>query len=204
MKYKPIEIGDKYGRWIVIKPIKFGRQAKWLCRCECGTEKIVPAQNLKTGKSKSCGCFNREAASVRLHNIAFKHGSTPKKLYSIWQNMKLRCTKADTSGRYYARGITVCDEWKQSYLNFKKWALENGYKENLTIERIDFNGNYEPSNCRWATMREQSNNRCTNHFVEYKGEKHTMADWSRILNVSYSKLKRAVYKNLSLETFAEV
>ena len=204
MKYKPIEVGDKYGRWTVLKPIKLGRQAKWLCKCECGTEKIVPAQNLKTGKSKSCGCLNRELASIRLHNIAFKHGSFPQKLYVAWQNMKLRCTSLDKSGRYYKRGIFVCDEWKNSFLAFREWALKNGYQENLTIDRIDVNGNYEPSNCRWITMKEQSNNRSTNHFVEFNGETHTIAEWSNILNVSYGKVKYRVHKQRSLSDLIEV
>jgi hypothetical protein len=103
--------------------------------------------------------------------------------------MKARCYKP-TSARYYthgARGIKVCDEWL-SFEGFIKWALSNGYQENLTIDRINNDGNYEPSNCRWATPKEQANNRRTNHLLTYKGETHTTKEWSEITGINYCTL----------------
>jgi hypothetical protein len=114
----------------------------------------------------------------------WKH-STGTKLYYIWRNMIRRCSnpKDDSWGRYGGRGITVCDEWN-SYDRFADWSIQNGYKAGLSIERNDFNGNYEPENCRWITMYEQHSNECRNVFVEHNGERKTIAQWCRDLNFS--------------------
>ena len=112
------------------------------------------------------------------------------KLYCSWKHMKERCY--NSSCRDYChwggRGITVCDAWKSDFLAFKEWALANGYEEGLTIDRIDNDGNYEPSNCRWATKKEQSNNRRCLHYLTYKGETKTISEWSRITGIKITTL----------------
>lgn len=131
--------GKVFGRLMVLKKEENkGNKRMWLCKCECGNTKIVPAVNLLGGKTFSCGCFQREQAS-KAHKI---HGEAKgERLYSIWKNMKSRCychNKPDYH-RYGGRGIEVCKEWKEDYSAFRKWALANGYDENLSIDRIDFN-----------------------------------------------------------------
>lgn len=129
----------------------------WNCKCKCGKETIVYSDKLKTGHTKSCGCLKRQKTIER----NYRHGLYGTRLYSIWHDMNTRCYYEKTKCyKYYGgRGITICDEWKNNFVNFYNWAINNGYKDNLSIDRIDVNGNYEPSNCRWATMQEQQLNK---------------------------------------------
>lgn len=115
------------------------------------------------------------------------HGMTGTRLFNIWQSMKQRCydVKHDHYKEYGGRGIKVCDEWLSDFMAFYEWAMANGYKERLTIERKDVNGNYEPSNCCWATIKEQANNKRNNRIVEYKGKKYTIAELSEKYNINY-------------------
>lgn len=188
--------GQRFGRWTVIdrasgRFTKSGRPiVTWRCKCECGMERDVDALSLRSGKSVSCGCYraenSRAMTTERNRRNARYEGPFDKRLYQIWYSMNLKCY--DETHKSYScyggRGISVCEEWRKDYLPFREWALSNGYKDNLTIDRIDVNGNYEPSNCRWATIRQQANNRRTNHVIEANGEKHTLKEWSEILSVS--------------------
>lgn len=160
--------------------------AFWNCKCDCGNLTTVSGSDLRRGEIKSCGCLRIDAISKDPDQ---KHTGT--RLYAIWQGMKRRTT-TKTNPRYAdygGRGITVCPEWRDSFEKFRDWALTNGYQDDLTLDRIDNDGNYEPSNCHWATYLEQGNNTRRNHRIEFDGETHTMAEW-------------AVLKGIKLQTLA--
>lgn len=157
----------------------------WLCLCDCGNETIAKATQLVKGSKKSCGC--RKSISTIKRN--FVHGHTHTRLYRIWSLMKDRCNNINTHAyvNYGGRGITVCDEWL-SFEPFYEWAMNNGYTQDLSIDRINNNGNYEPSNCRWATVLEQATNKRTNRIISFNGVSRTMSEWARSLGLDYKKL----------------
>ena len=152
--------GQKFGRLTVVERAENTPQgkARWLCKCECGGTTVATKSDLDLGKVKSCGCLRKET-TAELGRIA-SHNGTGTRLYRIWSSMKQRCKYEHHKCffRYGGRGITVCNTWEENFAAFRDWALENGYADNLTLDRIDVNGNYEPSNCRWVTMKTQQNN----------------------------------------------
>ena len=150
--------GQKYGKLTVLglsnTKTKTGH-LRWQCQCECGSVCIIAGSDLSTGRTKSCGCIRKNATRER----AMKHGkSRHYRLYQTWQNMKKRClnSKNPEYRNYGGRGITICSEWVGSFETFEAWALKNGYKNNLTIDRINVDGNYCPDNCQWLTRSENS------------------------------------------------
>mgnify|MGYP000409137109 CR=1 FL=1 len=208
--------GERFGRLVAISPVKAGEGVKWLCKCDCGGETITTASKLRSGHTKSCGCFQREQTSLATSkdytgmkfgrltvqkrisgrstkyqcicdcgNIVIvlgsnlvsgatkscgcfrselvtkadtKHGGCKTRLYSIWRNMLDRCNnpKNKEYHRYGGRGIIVCAEWETDFSSFREWALSSGYQDNLTIDRIDNDLGYAPSNCQWLTRAENS------------------------------------------------
>lgn len=171
----------------------------WLCDCECGGTAITDTSALKQGKAKSCGCLHKQ----RLIDRNTTHGKSKTRLYKIYSHMIERCYNPKCKGYkdYGNRGIKVCDEW-QEFTNFYRWALENGYKENLTIDRINVNGNYEPSNCRWATMLTQSNNKRNTIKITFDNEVHTLSEWSRLLDLEYIRAYK-MYKKGEFEDYLQ-
>lgn len=152
----------RFGKLLVLERCgsdNFSR-ALWLCKCDCGNTKIVRGNHLIQGGTTSCGCVVKEMNKAR---TVYKGKKNPhhKRLHSIWRSMKLRCYyEKHNSYKYYGgRGISICEEWRNNFNVFCDWALGNGYADDLTIDRIDVNGNYEPSNCRWATWAEQGKNK---------------------------------------------
>lgn len=180
--------GQKFGRLTAIKfaGINKAKQTLWECRCDCGNTIIAHKQNLKNGHTKSCGCYNIDVASERTKT----HGETKLRIYTIWHDMLLRCysKKHLSYDLYGGRGITVCKEWKDSYEAFRDWAYNNGYAENLSIDRKDVNGNYCPENCRWANNITQANNTRRNRMITINGETDTLANWCRKYNAPYGRV----------------
>ena len=169
----------------------------WLCRCVCGNMVEQRGRSLTSGHTKSCGCWHRERSSVFAKEYLRTHGLRSHRLYTTWEHMKQRCYNKNNKDykNYGARGIIVCDEWLDDFMIFYNWAISNGYDDELTIDRIDVNGDYEPSNCRWATQEEQNNNKRSHHKLTYNGETLTLAQWAKRINISYDTLERRINKH---------
>lgn len=190
--------GKKFGRLTALnlcEKFSDGKTA-WLCKCSCGNYKRVRATHLMAGMVQSCGCLRKEGPHTT-------HGhSKNSRIYRIWSNMKSRCYNPNASeySRYGGRGIRICDEWRNDFQVFYDWAMSQGYANNLSIDRKDTNGNYEPGNCQWATSRQQANNTSGNFQVLFDNKIITVAEVARKLNVSpfalYKKIKR---RNISKE-----
>lgn len=193
-------VGMKFGRLTVMdreSPKSKKTKGLWICKCECGNVIKVNTSALKSGNTTSCGCKRKET----LRQLRTKHGESDTRLYKVWLDMKRRCYNAkDVDYKNYGgRGITVCDEWKDSFVNFSQWAYENGYdkdapKGQCTIDRIDVNGCYEPENCRWVNIHIQSNNKRNNRILTYNGESHTLSEWCEIVNIPYNCLQLRLNK----------
>lgn len=187
-------INKKFGKWLVLQRTEerdSHGSIKYLCKCECGKEKLVDGYSLRSGISKYCiDCKNQKRYGKKKN----------KRINIIYNGMKARCYNSNTPEykNYGGRGIKICDEWLDNYWNFENWAINNGYKNNLSIDRINNDENYEPNNCRWATRIQQQNNTRNNKFVIYKGERKTIAEWSRIIGVSSTCLSYRL-KNWDIE-----
>lgn len=160
------------------------------CYCECGNTGEYRLSDLKSGNTRSCGCLFKETRQYA-HRT---HGKGNTRLYSIWTNMKTRCHNANTPTyeNYGNRGISINDEWDEDFQSFYDWAIENGYRENLTIERLDCNGHYEPSNCTWIKASEQSKNRRNNIMISVNGESSTLRDWCVRFGLKYKNIHQYI------------
>lgn len=189
---------EKFERLTPIEPIEIDKfhRAIWKCKCKCGNECAVAYSSLKNGDTQSCGCLHDEVFNKnRMHHV--KHNQSNSRLFNIWVNMRQRCTneKNQKYHRYGGRGITVCNEWLHDFQAFYDWSMSHGYADDLTIDRIDNDGNYEPSNCRWITAKEQANNVSYNLIFEMNGKKQTLKQWSEDVGINYGTLYSRIYRN---------
>lgn len=184
--------GKVFGRLHVLRRAENDRygNARWECMCDCGKEVIVLGRSLRSGNTRSCGCLSVEKAKIP-KNI--RHGGTGTRLYTIWKGIHNRCRDINNK-TYGGRGISVCDEW-DSYEVFREWAYKTGYRDELSIDRIDVNGNYSPENCKWSDVVQQANNKRNN--VKYNGK--TAAVLARENGLKYYTLRQRLLKGWSLE-----
>lgn len=189
--------GKVYGRLHILGVDDNGkRKTYYICQCECGNIKSIRADALTSGATCSCGCRKTEQDKINLTK-AHKHKMSGSRLYQIWQGMKDRCYDK-TNSRYKdygGRGIFVCDEWKKDFESFYKWSIENGYNDNLSIDRKNNNKEYAPYNCRWANEKEQSNNRRSNINITIGNETKTLMQWCEVFKMPY----KTVYARIKRE-----
>ena len=192
-------VGQKFGSLTIMKVWrdKEKKETMCLCLCDCGNEKTTYFSKVKNGLIKSCGCQKGNRT----------HGLHDCRLYRIWQAMKSRCFNPNTPNyKYYGgKGVVVCEQWVNDFQSFYDWAMEHGYSEELTIDRMNVEGNYEPTNCRWVTMKEQCNkNNSRIYEIELHGEKYSLRDFTDIIGESYSKLQTKLYRGkVSVEDIEE-
>lgn len=180
--------GLRFGRLVVLEHVGFASNsvALWRCKCDCGNETIVRQCNLNSGKTRSCGCLcidkTREANTT--------HGKSHTRIFNTWSKMKERCynSKRPAYKNYGGKGVVMCDEWRNSFQNFYDWAMRNGYQDDLTIDRINSNGNYEPLNCRWITLSENVRLRNADSFIVINGLSLTIHDWAIRINIDPATL----------------
>lgn len=202
---KPIKdiSGQQFGRLTAIKFLRIEKhKAIWLCQCECGGSIEVIGKDLTSGHTKSCGCLRKEKA----HKVNKTHGKTNTRLYGVWCYMKRRCYNKNCKDykNYGARGIKVCDEWKDDFMSFYNWSMSHGYSDTLTIDRVDVNENYEPSNCQWATIKQQNRNTRKNKYYTIDGETHCLSEWCEILNLNYKCVQDRLRRNWSIKESLEL
>lgn len=184
MKRKEL-LNQTFGSWLVVGYNK--SRGKWELKCECGNTGLAKTYQLTSGKSTRCTkCRNKVVGEKNS-----THRLTRTKLYGVWNGMKQRCGNPNTEKYriYGARGICVCDEWKNDFMAFYNWAMDNGYSEELSIDRINVNGNYEPKNCRWISLKAQANNTRTNHKVTFNNETHTLTEWAEITGIKQPTIR---------------
>lgn len=188
--------GQVFGRLRVIEFVGTNkhRLATWLCRCECGAFLVTTSTSLRSGRTSSCGCFKRD----KLSEIHKKHGLSNHRLKRIWSAMKQRCgnTKCDSWIHYGGRGISVCPEWINDFSAFANWALNNGYEDNLSIDRIDNDDDYRPDNCRWATRKDQSGNTSKTYRLP---DGRMIRDAAKEIGMNTTTLRNRIWRGWPIE-----
>ena len=192
--------GQRFGRLVAVEYL--GASA-WRCKCDCGNEVIASCRALKGGGTKSCGCYK---SSIQTKHGGAKKDGTKERLYNVWQSMKQRCSNPNSASyiNYGGRGISVCQEWQNSYSLFREWALQNGYNPYgprgvCTLDRIDVNGNYEPSNCRFVDSETQSRNTRRSLIFKVDGESLSLKQISIKYNIPYRRLYWHIHRGKSIE-----
>lgn len=198
-----VKVGDTFNNWTVLEILSKTKNyhKMFRCKCSCGTIKDVDAFNVIKGKSQSCGCIAIEKTKQR----STKHGMTNTPLHNVWCGIRERCYNPNCQAYkdYGGRGIIMCQEWKDDFMTFYTWAINNGYNQTLSIDRIDVNGNYEPSNCRWADRKTQANNRRSNISITLYGKTQNLKEWCEEYNLDYDMIRarwqKPNWKNKSVE-----
>lgn len=179
--------GEKYGKLTALFPTDKRTKSGgviWTFKCDCGKIKDIPANSVRMGLVKSCGC------------LAAPHRGTGTRLFTIWVDMRQRCNNSNIPNfnDYGGRGISVCSEWDKSFIAFRNWAKQNGYSKNLSIDRINVNGNYEPSNCRWATSFQQAMNTRKTRIITIGRESKPLKYWCQAYKIPEETIYRRVRK----------
>lgn len=182
-------IGKRFGSLVVKTESRTGGRSYCECVCDCGNTKTVRRNHLLSGATRSCGCYLKENTRV----MSRTHGMSRTRIYRIWKGMKNRCCNENIPqySDWGGRGITVCDEWKHDFKSFYEWAVNNGYDEKLSIDRIDNNEGYCPENCRWVTEKEQALNRRSNVYITHNGVTKHISEWDVDIGVKKSGRVRA-------------
>lgn len=194
--------GQRFGRLTVVERDEENHK-RWICKCDCGNMTKSDSYMLRHGQIVSCGCYHRELCGDQ-HRT---HGMTKSRLYHTLNKMKERCyhPENDNYKWYGGKGITICQEWLNDPQTFIAWALSHGYADNLTIDRIDSSKNYEPSNCRWITIKEQQRNRCNTVYVEYEGKRMPLVEASELSGIKRCTLAMRLKNGLTGdELFKEI
>lgn len=187
--------GEKFYKLTVINRAESKRQKSgklvtyWNCKCDCGNLTQVRGCDLRNGHIKSCGCLQK------------KHGLAKTRIYVAWHHMIQRCYYSNCKAyeNYGARGISICDDWKNDFMNFYNWSMNNGYQDNLSIDRINVNGNYEPNNCRWADDFTQRRNKRNNKYFCINGDMKTITDWAKQYGIKSNVVRERIKKGWSIE-----
>ena len=181
-------IGQQFGRLTVVENVTDAGRTRLLCKCSCGKSKIVRLDHLRSGRVVSCGCYQSDIRGKSTRT----HGQSKTRLYRIWKNMRTRCRNEHIPGYelWGGRGISVCEEWN-TFQSFYEWALSNGYRDDLSLDRIDNDGNYEPQNCKWSTKTQQARNRRSNAMITYDGVTKHISDWDNDIGAAKSGRVRA-------------
>lgn len=209
-------VGRRFNRLVVdemLPKYKMSANGRWLtycsCTCDCGKQNvIVNASKLKSMHTQSCGCLRKERVAAACKKRCITHGLSDTKAYGVWLSIKDRCYRPTSKAyEYYGgRGISMCEDWENSFQSFYDWLVANGYSEidgernnSKTIDRIDVNGNYEPDNCRLVPMTVQANNKRDNRYETYNGETHTISDWARIRGIPYKTFCTRLYRGWTFD-----
>lgn len=192
--------GQKFGRLTVIKRgenTNLGL-ARWVCKCDCGNEALVPGSSLRNGHTTSCGCYKQEVVKT----CSITHGMRHTRIYGIWTDIKSRCYNPNTNRHnvYFDRNIEMCEEWNSDFQCFYDWSMANGYTDELTIDRIDNDKGYSPDNCRWITNKENARNKRNNRYITYKGKTQCLSAWCEELGLNYKRVHaKIVYQGFDIE-----
>lgn len=188
--------GTRYDRLLVLKRgehyvLKNHTGYYWICQCDCGKVVKIKGEHLRSGDTHSCGCYALDCRREGTHHL------TDTRLFKIWTGMKTRCYNSHSRSfkDYGARGIKLCDEWVTNFMSFYSWAIQNGYSDDLTIDRIDSDGDYSPTNCRWISKQEQARNKRNNHWIEIDGERKLLIDWCTQYNIRPSVVLNRIRRN---------
>lgn len=189
-----MKVGERFGRWVVIGTV--GKRA--LCQCDCGTVKDRDYPSLRYGRSMSCGCIRMENIRLRTAESSAMRRAHRRE-WETWCRITGRCKNPNVAGwhNYGGRGIQVCARWAASFEDF--FADMGPRPDGCSIDRIDVDGNYEPTNCRWATGKQQSNNKRTNHVLTYQGRTLSVAEWASAIGLTYSTLLSRLQRGWTTE-----